>query len=105
MLASPFLRLSNAVNDRGFSAKAIRPPGSVEESEFLERCIKCDQCINVCPTNVLQPSSLEQGGLEGFWTPVMDFSVGFCQLNCTCPAVANPAKPLGGLTAISRLMS
>lgn len=93
VLAFPFLRMSKSVNSRGFHEKAIRPPGSVAEPEFLERCIKCDQCINVCPTNVLQPSTLEQGGLEGLWTPVMDFSVGFCQLNCTlcsevCPTGA-----------------
>lgn len=93
VLAYPFIRLSKAVNDRGFDEKAIRPPGSVAEPEFLERCIKCDQCVNVCPTNVLQPSTLAQGGIEGLWTPVMDFSVGFCQLNCTlcsevCPTGA-----------------
>ncbi len=104
VVAYPFLRFSKAVNDRGFSAKAIRPPGTVEESEFLERCIKCDQCINVCPTNVLQPSTLAEGGLEGLWTPVMNFAVGACQLNCTlcsevCPTGAiqkiTPEKKLG----------
>ena len=104
VLAYPFLRLSKAVNERGFHEKAIRPPGSVAEPEFLERCIKCDQCLNVCPTNVLQPSTLAQGGLEGLWTPVMDFSVGFCQYNCTlcsevCPTGAiqktSLAKKLG----------
>ncbi len=93
VLAYPFLRLSKSVNERGFDEKAIRPPGSVAEPEFLERCIKCDQCVNVCPTNVLQPATLAQSGLEGLWTPVMDFSVGFCQLNCTlcsevCPTGA-----------------
>lgn len=93
VLAYPFLRLSRAVNKRGFNEKCIRPPGSVEESEFLERCIKCDQCINVCPTNVLQPAGFAEAGFEGFWTPIMDFSVGFCQLNCTlcsevCPTGA-----------------
>jgi polyferredoxin len=98
VLAYPFLRLSAAVNDRAFNAKAIRPPGSVEESEFLERCIKCDQCINVCPTNVLQPSSLAQGGLEGLWTPVMDFGVGFCQLNCT---LCSEVCPTGAIQKIS----
>ena len=41
--------------DANYSDRVIRPPGSVDEKEFLERCIKCDQCINVCPTNVLQP--------------------------------------------------
>jgi polyferredoxin len=98
ILAYPFLRLSAAVNKRGFNEKAIRPPGSVEEGEFLERCIKCDQCINVCPTNVLQPSSLAQGGLEGLWTPVMDFSVGFCQLNCT---LCSEVCPTGAIQKIS----
>ncbi len=104
VMAYPFLRLSKAVNARGFDEKAIRPPGTVAELEFMERCIKCDQCINVCPTNVLQPSTLAQGGLEGLWTPVMDFSVGFCQLSCTlcsevCPTGAiqkiDTAKKLG----------
>lgn len=98
VLAYPFLRLSASVNPRGFSKKAIRPPGSVEESEFLERCIKCDQCINVCPTNVLQPSTLEQGGLEGLWTPVMDMGIGFCQLGCT---LCSEVCPTGAIQKIS----
>ncbi|MBK03186.1 MAG: 4Fe-4S ferredoxin [Deltaproteobacteria bacterium] len=98
-LAFPFIRFSKAVNKRGFNEKAIRPPGSVEETEFMERCIKCAQCMNVCPTNVLQPATLKQSGLEGLWTPVMDFSVGFCQLNCTlcsevCPTGAIQKTPL-----------
>jgi len=98
ILAFPFLRLSAAVNKRGFNEKAIRPPGSVEEDEFLERCIKCDQCINVCPTNVLQPSTLKQGGFEGLWTPVMDFSIGFCQYNCT---LCSEVCPTGAIQKIS----
>jgi formate hydrogenlyase subunit 6/NADH:ubiquinone oxidoreductase subunit I len=98
LLAYPFLRLSAAVNKRGFNEKAIRPPGSVEESEFLERCIKCDQCINVCPTNVLQPSTLKQGGFEGLWTPVMDFSIGFCQYNCS---LCSEVCPTGAIQKIS----
>jgi polyferredoxin len=100
VLAYPFLRYSKSVQDRSYAAKAIRPPGSVAEPEFLERCIKCDQCINVCPTNVLQPSTLAEGGLEGLWTPVMDFRTGFCQLNCTlcsevCPTGAIQKIDLG----------
>jgi polyferredoxin len=98
VLTYPFLRFSKAVNKRSFNHKAIRPPGSVAEPEFLERCIKCDQCINVCPTNVLQPSTLNEGGLEGLWTPVMDFKTGFCQLNCT---LCSEVCPTGAIQKIS----
>ncbi|MDH5674380.1 MAG: 4Fe-4S dicluster domain-containing protein [Myxococcales bacterium] len=97
-VAYPFMRLSKAVGARGFHEKVIRPPGSVAEPEFLERCIKCDQCLNVCPTNVLQPASLEKAGFEGLWTPVMDFSVGFCQLNC---ALCSEVCPTGAIQKIS----
>ena len=61
-------------------------------------CIQCGQCINVCPTNVLQPSTLAQGGLEGLWTPVMDFGVGFCQYNCT---LCSEVCPTGAIQKIS----
>ncbi len=92
----PFARATGRAT-KDFSAKAIRPPGSVEELEFLERCIKCDQCIRVCPTNVLQPAWFETG-IEGLWTPIMNFRVGHCQLNCTaCGQVC----PTGAIQRIS----
>jgi ferredoxin len=79
-------------SDRNYSKKVIRPPGSVEEKEFLDRCIKCDQCIRVCPTNVLQPA-IFAAGIEGIWTPILNMKVGYCELNCTlcgqvCPTGA-----------------
>ncbi len=91
VLFYPFVKLSGKTT-RDFSSSVVRPPGAVEELEFLARCIKCDQCIRVCPTNVLQPAMLEAGP-EGLWTPVMNFRMGFCQLNCTacghvCPTGA-----------------
>lgn len=96
VLLYPFVRLS-ARPSKDFSTKVIRPPGSVEEHEFLERCIKCDQCIRVCPTNVLQPAMLESG-FEGIWTPIMNFRIGHCQLNCTaCGQVC----PTGAIQRIS----
>jgi polyferredoxin/formate hydrogenlyase subunit 6/NADH:ubiquinone oxidoreductase subunit I len=95
-LCYPFARASGK-STRDFSTKVIRPPGSVEELEFLERCIKCDQCIRVCPTNVLQPAMFESG-LEGLWTPIMNFRVGHCQLNCTA---CGPVCPTGAIQRIS----
>lgn len=39
--------------DLEFSKRAVRPPGSVEESEFLARCLRCDRCRSVCHTSVI----------------------------------------------------
>lgn len=100
----PLFRNNGKVSDENFSPLLIRPPGSVEERAFLARCIKCDQCINVCPTNVLQPAGFSEGGIEALWTPVMNFNIAHCQLKCTlcsevCPTGAirriNVAEKLG----------
>jgi polyferredoxin/ferredoxin len=92
----PFVRTAGR-STRDFSSSVIRPPGAVEELEFLERCLKCDQCIRVCPTNVIQPAWFESG-LEGLWTPVLNFRMGHCQLHCTaCGQVC----PTGAIQRIS----
>ncbi len=96
LLFYPLVRGSGR-STRDFSSRVIRPPGAVEELEFLERCIKCDQCARVCPTNVIQPDWFDSG-LEGLWTPVLNFRIGYCQLNCTaCGQVC----PTGAIQRIS----
>ncbi len=87
-------------------ALLIRPPGSVSEVAFLATCARCDECLKVCPTNVLQPAVF-QAGLEGVFTPRLDFTRGFCEYNCAecgkvCPtrSIAPLALPLKQLTVI-----
>jgi polyferredoxin len=92
----PMARLSGSVK-KNFDRRVIRPPGSVPEDEFLRRCIKCDQCIRVCPTNVLQPAMFE-AGLEGLWTPIMISKMGWCELNCT---LCSQVCPTGAIREIS----
>lgn len=75
-----------------FNPGLIRPPGSIAESEFLAKCVKCGECMKVCPTNGVQPA-LFQAGLEGVWTPVMNMKTGYCEYECTlcgqvCPTHA-----------------
>jgi len=103
VLAYPFLKNHGTNTDENFSADLIRPPGSVEEDEFLERCIKCDQCINVCPTNVLQPATWAEGGLESLWTPVMNFDIAHCQLKCTMCSEVCPTGAIRRITADEKL--
>jgi polyferredoxin len=93
VLAVPAVRLSNTLGGN-WHHEVIRPPGALPEAEFLKRCIKCGQCMRVCPTNVIQLGGLE-GGLENLWTPALNNRIGSsgCQLNCVacgqvCPTAA-----------------
>jgi polyferredoxin len=103
LLAYPFVKNHGVNTDSHFSPKLIRPPGSVEESEFLAKCIKCDQCINSCPTNVLQPATYQEGGLEGLWTPVMNFRIGHCQLKCNLCSEVCPTGAIRKITVEEKL--
>jgi len=102
-LAYPFIKNHGVNTDENYSAKLIRPPGSVEESDFLKKCIKCDQCINACPTNVLQPATFEEAGVEGLWTPVMNFHIGHCQLKCTLCSEVCPTGAIRRITVEEKL--
>lgn len=98
VLAVPMMRLGGTLSSN-WSPGLIRPPGALAEKRFLQRCIKCGQCMRVCPTNVVHPSVL-QGGLEGFWAPVLNFRAGTsgCQYNCVaCGHVC----PTGAIRPIS----
>ena len=93
LLSGPMMRLGGLTGTNG-NPLLIRPPGSLDEERFLARCIRCGQCMRVCPTNVIQPAGLE-AGVEGFWTPVLNNRIGVsgCQLNCVacghvCPTAA-----------------
>ncbi len=93
---------ASAKTTKDFSAKVVRPPGSVEEQEFLERCIKCAQCVRTCPTNVLQPTLFE-AGIEGLWTPVMNYRIGYCQYECTACGLVCPTGAIQHLTPDEKL--
>lgn len=89
----PLARLGDPLGV-GWRPDLVRPPGSLTEEAFLNRCIKCGLCMRVCPTNVIQPAVLE-AGIEGLWTPRLDFRLGSsgCQHNCiacgsVCPTAA-----------------
>ena len=75
----------------------IRPPGSLDEKAFLCRCIKCGECMRVCPTNVIQPSLVE-GGLEGLWAPILINKIGYCEFNCVLCSQVCPTGAIVPLT-------
>ncbi len=56
------------------AAETVRPPWSREESQFIEHCTRCYQCLDTCPTGII---TVGDGGY-----PSVDFSRGEC-LFCT----------------------
>ncbi len=76
----------------------LRPPGAQDEAQFLSRCIRCADCLRICPTNVLQPS-VNESGPAGFGTPMLIARLGYCEFSCNscgqvCPTEAIPRLAL-----------
>jgi len=103
VFAVPAVRLSNKLGSN-WHHKVIRPPGALAEKEFLKRCIKCGQCMRVCPTNVIQPGSIE-AGLENLWTPILNPRIGSsgCQLNCVACGQVCPTSAIRPITLSEKL--
>ena len=90
--AVPLIRITPVSRTNSSDPRLLRPPGSLEETEFLKRCVKCGECMKVCTTNGLQPTLLE-AGLEGIWSPMLVPRIGYCEYRCTlcgqvCPTGA-----------------
>ena len=82
--------------------KLIRPPGSLAEYEFLTLCIRCGQCMRVCPNNALHPTMLE-AGLEGLWTPMLIARIGYCEPTCTLCTQVCPTGAIAKLTLLQKV--
>ncbi len=98
LFLAPALRLSGNI-DKNWNYKIIRPPGALAEDEFLNRCIKCGQCMRVCPSNVIQPGGIEHG-FENLWTPVLNNRVGAsgCQYSCVACGQVCPTSAIRPIT-------
>jgi len=78
-------------------ADLIRPPGA-NGVDFEGLCIRCNECVRVCPTQGLQASFVE-GGWRNVLTPRLDPRIGYCSYNCAacgqvCPTGAIPLLSL-----------
>ncbi len=91
--------LSIGLNDRKNKEKRIRPPGSLPEKEFLNKCIRCLECVRICQSNghCLQPDSIHNNALE-LWAPVAQMREGYCEYNCNLCGLVCPTEAILPLT-------
>jgi len=95
--AVPLLRITPLTKTNSQDPGLLRPPGSLEEKEFLKRCVKCGECMKVCTTNGLQPTLLEAGA-EGIWSPMLVPRIGYCEYRCT---LCGQVCPTGAIKKLS----
>ena len=75
------------------SRPRLRPPGALVEHEFLAACIKCGQCVQVCPVEAISLGDLRDGFGNGAAhieprAQACDFSCDGLQCVLACPTGA-----------------
>ena len=75
--------------------KRLRPPGALDESDFLSSCIKCGQCVQVCPVSAIKLADLIDG--MGVGVPYIDARQQACDFSCDAVQCIL-ACPTGSLT-------
>jgi len=76
----------------------LRPPGALDESEFLQVCIRCDVCAEACDTACIQLMPIWEGRHAG--TPYIRAESRACDLCLRCTQ-ACPSGALRELTEMS----
>lgn len=74
-------------------APLLRPPGALDEADLLASCIKCGQCVQVCPVQAIKLGDITDG--FGLGVPYIaardqacDFSCDAVQCILACPTGA-----------------
>ena len=66
----------------------IRPPWALHESDFIDRCTRCGDCLSACPQNIVV------NGDGGY--PTVDFSQRECTFCGDCAAACRPLALVRG---------
>ncbi len=82
----------------GAATQPLRPPGAFsDDRRFLSLCVRCGNCVRVCPTGIVRPQ-LFSGPPTTWLVPQVTFSDNFCLPTCNrCGDVC----PSGALTPFS----
>jgi MauM/NapG family ferredoxin protein len=91
IILSPLLGRASGNTD----TQVIRPPGALQEEDFLSVCVRCGECMRVCPSQGLRPVLLD-GSLYSVLTPKLIPRIGECQVCMLCWQVC----PTGALVEV-----
>ncbi len=74
----------------------IRPPGSTEGS-LTSLCIRCGECVRVCPSGSIQPA-VSAAGWDRTWSPHLVMRRGYCDYSCNACGQVCPTGAIAPLT-------
>ncbi len=73
----------------GRAHNLVRPPGALDEPDFLASCSRCLRCLDACAPMAIQPASVFSG-VANLGTPVLETNKCILCMECirTCPTGA-----------------
>lgn len=75
----------------------LRPPGALDEPDFLAACIRCTRCADACDTGAIKLFGPEAGSMHG--TPYLDPIAEGCNMCLAC----GPACPTEALVPVAEM--
>lgn len=75
----------------------LRPPGAIEKDKFSGQCIRCGNCMRVCPPKIIHPDT-GQAGITGLLAPLVRFENGYCTEECNLCTMVCPSGALQKLS-------
>jgi len=88
--AESLMRYPKTLHDVGAPAQRtipiLRPPGAVNESDFLDQCTRCGDCISACPHDALFEAPARFRAAAG--TPMFDPVVQACLMCDEMPCIS-----------------
>ncbi|MCM2372192.1 4Fe-4S dicluster domain-containing protein [Aporhodopirellula aestuarii] len=79
----------------------FRPPGAIDEAQFLVGCTRCGDCITVCPYDAIRTATERYGSVAG--TPVIEADTQACMMCEDFPCIT-ACKPGVLVDSIPKVM-
>lgn len=94
--------LAGLLAQSGEAKSYIRPPGSLSEEEFLNRCIRCFKCGEICPYYAIKFVGTHDG--KSMDTPMLIPRENACQLCMKCGEIC-PTQALEKIERDKKVIS
>lgn len=84
----------------GRQGGTLRPPGALEGNRFAAQCVRCGNCVRVCPSGVLHPDLSIESGWAGWLAPRVRFVEPrrYCREDCRACTLVCPSRALAPLS-------